>query len=128
MPEAPTWDLVLKRNSIERLKREKFPYEVLNELPRLIVIQAAFLDEPVRPVRRDRGANALDRLCVRCAAKARQHLIRRLLRVLERLHDPIPVIIRPVWPSGSESPSPAQSSLSFSGEPGTQRKPMVRPR
>ena len=36
MPEAPTWDLVLKRNSIERLKREKFPYEVLNELPQLI--------------------------------------------------------------------------------------------
>src|SRR5215510_3299038 len=36
MPDAPTWDLVLKRNSIERLKREKFPYEVLNELPQLI--------------------------------------------------------------------------------------------
>ncbi len=36
MPEAPTWDLVLRRNSIERLKREKFPYEVLNELPQLI--------------------------------------------------------------------------------------------
>ncbi len=36
MPEAPSWDLVLKRNSIERLKREKFPYEVLNELPQLI--------------------------------------------------------------------------------------------
>lgn len=36
MAEAPTWDLVLRRNSIERLKREKFPYEVLNELPQLI--------------------------------------------------------------------------------------------
>ena len=36
MPEAPTWDLVLKRNSIERLKREKFPFDVLNELPQLI--------------------------------------------------------------------------------------------
>lgn len=36
MPEAPTWDLVLRRNSIERLKREKFPYDVLNELPQLI--------------------------------------------------------------------------------------------
>jgi ferredoxin-nitrite reductase len=36
MPDAPSWDLVLKRNSIERLKREKFPFEVLNELPELI--------------------------------------------------------------------------------------------
>jgi ferredoxin-nitrite reductase len=36
MPDAPSWDLVLRRNSIERLKREKFPYEVLNELPQLI--------------------------------------------------------------------------------------------
>src|SRR5579859_6941205 len=36
MPEAPTWDLVLRRNSIEKLKREKFPFEVLNELPQLI--------------------------------------------------------------------------------------------
>ena len=33
---APTWEQVLQRNSIERLKREKFPYEVLNELPQLI--------------------------------------------------------------------------------------------
>lgn len=36
MPEAPTWDLVLRRNSIERLKQEKFPFDVLNELPELI--------------------------------------------------------------------------------------------
>lgn len=36
MPEAPTWDLVLKRNSIERLKREKFPLDVLDDLPALI--------------------------------------------------------------------------------------------
>ena len=35
-PDAPTWELVLKRNSIERLKREKFPFELLNELPDLI--------------------------------------------------------------------------------------------
>ncbi|HEV3308957.1 MAG TPA: nitrite/sulfite reductase, partial [Chloroflexota bacterium] len=33
---APTIDLVLKRNSIERLKREKFPYAVVDELPDLI--------------------------------------------------------------------------------------------
>lgn len=32
----PTWDLILKRNSIERLKREKFPLDVLDELPRII--------------------------------------------------------------------------------------------
>ncbi|MBV9280575.1 MAG: nitrite/sulfite reductase, partial [Chloroflexi bacterium] len=36
MPEGPTLDLVLKRNSIERLKREKFPFELMNELPELI--------------------------------------------------------------------------------------------
>ncbi|HSL81802.1 MAG TPA: nitrite/sulfite reductase, partial [Thermoanaerobaculia bacterium] len=32
----PTWDLILKRNSVERLKREKFPLDVLGELPRII--------------------------------------------------------------------------------------------
>lgn len=32
----PTWDLILKRNSIERLKREKFPLDVLDELPEII--------------------------------------------------------------------------------------------
>lgn len=36
MPDAPTMDLVLRRNSIERLKREKFPFELMNELPDLI--------------------------------------------------------------------------------------------
>ena len=35
MREAPSWDLVLKRNSIERLKREKFPFEVIEEIPQL---------------------------------------------------------------------------------------------
>lgn len=32
----PDWDLVLKRNSIERMKREKFPPVVRGELPTLI--------------------------------------------------------------------------------------------
>lgn len=36
MPDAPTLDLVLKRNSIERLKREKFPFALIDELPDLI--------------------------------------------------------------------------------------------
>jgi sulfite reductase beta subunit-like hemoprotein len=36
MPDAPTWDLVLRRNSIERLKRDKFPLDVINDLPQLI--------------------------------------------------------------------------------------------
>lgn len=31
-----TWELVLKRNSIERLKREKFPLDIVDELPDLI--------------------------------------------------------------------------------------------
>ncbi|MDR7439929.1 MAG: MoaD/ThiS family protein [Armatimonadota bacterium] len=31
-----TWDLVLKRNSIERLKQEKFPLDIVQELPELI--------------------------------------------------------------------------------------------
>src|SRR5215216_654232 len=36
MPDAPTMDLVLRRNSIERMKREKFPLDVRDELPELI--------------------------------------------------------------------------------------------
>lgn len=32
----PTWELVLKRNSIERLKQEKFPLDIIDELPSLI--------------------------------------------------------------------------------------------
>jgi sulfite reductase beta subunit-like hemoprotein len=37
MPVAePTWELVLKRNSVERLKREKSPLGMLDELPALI--------------------------------------------------------------------------------------------
>ena len=36
MPDQPTMDLVLRRNSIERLKREKFPFAVREELPELI--------------------------------------------------------------------------------------------
>src|SRR5207253_9860142 len=34
--EAPSLDLVLKRNSVERLKREKSPLGMLDELPALI--------------------------------------------------------------------------------------------
>lgn len=33
---GPTLDLVLKRNSVERLKLEKFPYEVVDDLPQVI--------------------------------------------------------------------------------------------
>src|ERR1700724_1644371 len=32
---APDWDLVLKRNNVERLKRDKFPLEILGELEEL---------------------------------------------------------------------------------------------
>ncbi|MEJ7614325.1 MAG: hypothetical protein SQA66_11900, partial [Candidatus Fervidibacter sacchari] len=34
--EIPSWDLVLKRNSIERMKQEKFPLDIINEMPQLI--------------------------------------------------------------------------------------------
>ena len=34
--ETPTLELVLKRNSVERLKREKSPLGILDELPALI--------------------------------------------------------------------------------------------
>ena len=34
--EAPTLELVLKRNSVERIKREKDPLGMLGELPALI--------------------------------------------------------------------------------------------
>jgi ferredoxin-nitrite reductase len=32
---APDWDLVLKRNNVERLKREKFPLEIVNDIDEL---------------------------------------------------------------------------------------------
>ena len=38
MREAPTWDLVLKRNTVERLKRERFPLDVMDDLPRLAAL------------------------------------------------------------------------------------------
>jgi len=34
--QLPSWEEVLKRNSVERLKREKFPLDVIRELPELI--------------------------------------------------------------------------------------------
>lgn len=36
MAEEITWELVLKRNSVERLKKEKHPLTIVQELPRLI--------------------------------------------------------------------------------------------
>ncbi|MFN8473529.1 MAG: nitrite/sulfite reductase [Anaerolineae bacterium] len=36
MADDPTWDLVLKRNSIERLKKEKAPLQIIDYLPELI--------------------------------------------------------------------------------------------
>ncbi|MGH3442272.1 MAG: MoaD/ThiS family protein [Nitriliruptorales bacterium] len=36
--EEATWDLVLKRNSIERLKEDKFPLDIVDELPQLIAM------------------------------------------------------------------------------------------
>ena len=36
--EAPTQELVLRRNSIERLKDEKFPLDIVDELPQLIAL------------------------------------------------------------------------------------------
>ncbi|HWP30083.1 MAG TPA: nitrite/sulfite reductase [Chloroflexota bacterium] len=32
---APDWDLVLKRNNVERLKRAKFPLDIIHEVPAL---------------------------------------------------------------------------------------------
>ena len=42
--EPPTLELVLKRNSVERLKREKSPLGMLGELPSLIA--AGYADIP----------------------------------------------------------------------------------
>src|SRR5690348_15730439 len=39
---APDWDLVLKRNNVERLKREKFPLEIVNDIDDLA--QRNYLD------------------------------------------------------------------------------------
>ncbi len=36
--EIPTWEQVLKRNTIERLKHERAPIEIINDIPRLIDI------------------------------------------------------------------------------------------
>ena len=43
--EPPTLDLVLKRNSVERLKREKSPLGILEELPTLIATGYADIPE-----------------------------------------------------------------------------------
>ncbi|HVM14941.1 MAG TPA: MoaD/ThiS family protein [Egibacteraceae bacterium] len=36
--EEPTWELVQRRNSIERLKSEKFPLDIVDDLPKLIAM------------------------------------------------------------------------------------------
>jgi sulfite reductase beta subunit-like hemoprotein len=43
--EAPTLELVLKRNPVERLKREKSPLAMLGELPALIATGYADIEE-----------------------------------------------------------------------------------
>ena len=43
--EAPTLELVLKRNSVERLKRAKSPLGMLDELPALIAAGYEQVDE-----------------------------------------------------------------------------------
>src|ERR1700741_4441352 len=43
--EAPTLELVLKRNSVERLKRDKSPLGMLDELPALIAQGYEQIDE-----------------------------------------------------------------------------------
>src|SRR3954470_24310219 len=45
MKEAPTLELVLKRNSVERLKRDKSPLGMLDELPALIASGYERVDE-----------------------------------------------------------------------------------
>ena len=45
MKEAPTLELVLKRNPVERLKREKSPLAMLGELPSLIATGYADIEE-----------------------------------------------------------------------------------
>jgi sulfite reductase beta subunit-like hemoprotein len=45
MKEAPSLELVLKRNSVERLKREKSPLGMLDELPALIATGYEQVDE-----------------------------------------------------------------------------------
>jgi len=36
LAKEPTWDLILKRNAIERHKKEKFPLDIIDELPSMI--------------------------------------------------------------------------------------------
>jgi ferredoxin-nitrite reductase len=45
LPEAPSQELVLKRNSVERLKLEKAPLSIIEELPHLIATGYADIPE-----------------------------------------------------------------------------------
>ena len=45
LKDAPSLELVLKRNSVERLKREKSPLGMLDELPALIAAGYEQVDE-----------------------------------------------------------------------------------
>ncbi len=45
LPEAPSRELVLKRNSVERLKLEKAPLSIIDELPHLIATGYADIPE-----------------------------------------------------------------------------------
>src|SRR6185436_3279690 len=42
---APDWELVYKRNPVERIKRDKSPLGILDELPALIAAGYARVDE-----------------------------------------------------------------------------------
>ena len=71
--EAPTLELVLKRNSVERLKREKSPLGMLDELPALIAAGYEQVD-PLRAAHREdleaAPAQRLQRLAPDEAARA----------------------------------------------------------
>ena len=45
LKEAPTLELVLKRNPVERMKREKSPLSMMGELPALIATGYADIEE-----------------------------------------------------------------------------------
>ena len=42
---APDWDLVLKRNNVERLKRDKFPLEIVNDIDDLAQKNYLYISE-----------------------------------------------------------------------------------
>ena len=90
--EAPSLELVLKRNPVERLKREKGPLGMLAELPALIAVgyadvaeEEAALGDTGRILLRPSGTEPLVRVMVEAATQEEARSVaERLADVVKR--------------------------------------------